>query len=152
MLIMATFDPETWEIEDLGDRFLLRTVTQITMRGPGYAQKHGRNAIGKPYIVHQETTADKLPYGHPLYEVPTVFDPNVVIPDPIPPDYDPNDPLPPLIGTYSATSRGIHVRGAEVFYGSSVDREVWVDVEGENSATSVDVRLRGEGDGVEFHW
>jgi len=92
------------------------------MRGPGYVQKRGRNAIGKPFIVHQETTADKIPYGHPLYEVPTVFDYNQVDPDITPPDYDPNQPLPP--GTYSATSRGIHIRGAEIFYESSVKREI----------------------------
>ena len=151
LIIMATFDPDTWEIEDLGDRYLLRTVTQTTVRGPGYVQKRGRNAIGKPFVVHQETTADKLPYGHPLYDVPTVFDYNSVDPDITPPDVDPNDPLPPIIGTYSAMSRGLHIRGAELFYSSSVQREMWVDVEGDNAQTTTDIRIHGVGEGVIIH-
>lgn len=60
LLITATFDPETWEVLDLGDRYVLKIVDQITVRGPGY-NRHKRNAIGKPFIVHQEATVDKLP-------------------------------------------------------------------------------------------
>ena len=104
----------------MGDRYLLRTVTQVTMRGPGYVQKRGRNSIGKPFIVHQETTADKLPYGHPLYDVPTIFDYNSVDPDITPPDVDPNTPT---LG-YTETSRALRIRGAELFYTSSVKRDI----------------------------
>lgn len=148
IIIFAEFDAETWEVLDLRDRYVLKTVNQVTVRGPGYSRKP-RTAVGKPFIVHQETTVDKLPYGHPFYEVPLYFDYNSVDPDITPPDEDPTDPG--TVGTYSAVSINVRIRGAEQFFSSSVERQILVDVEGELSSSARDMRIEGEGEGVEFH-
>ncbi len=52
-------------------------MTQVTVRGPDI-KRNKRGAQGKPLVVHQESAVDKLPYGHPLYVVPLIFDPGDV--------------------------------------------------------------------------
>ena len=152
LIIIADFDEDSWEVEDLTDRYVLKTVNQVTVRGPGYVQKRApRNAIGKPFIVHQETTVDKLPYGHPLYEVPLIFDYEDVPPDVTPPDEDPNEPS-PTPGTYASVQRTMKIRGDDPDLGSFVEREIWVDVEGEIIDMEISIGINGEGEGVEFHW
>jgi hypothetical protein len=151
LIIVATFDPETWEIVDLAERYTLREVNQITMRGPGY-QRQGRNAIGKPFTVHQEAAVDKLPYGHPLYNVPVVFDSGEVPPDVDEPGDDPYDPGDDGPGTYSAVNINVRIKGAEQLIETFVEREIHLDVEGDPGTVEGHLRIYGEGEGVIIHW
>lgn len=75
----------------------------------------------------------------------------MVDPDITPPDDDPENPI-PGVGTYTETSVNIRIRGAEQHFESSVDREIWVDVEGDLTNKSVDIRIRGDAEGTIFHW
>lgn len=67
-------------ITEIGDRFELREVNPVTMRGPGF---HNTKHM-KLFKVNQEAMIDLLPFGHPLYQVPVNFDYNNV-PDVVPP-------------------------------------------------------------------
>lgn len=83
ILIMADFVPGTWEIADLHERYELREVTPITIRGPGWGRQS--STIPSRFRISQQAQADRLPPGHPLYEVPLNFDYDNVPPDVTPP-------------------------------------------------------------------
>ena len=149
MLILAEFDPESWEILDLQERYVLETVNPVTVRGPNF-QRVGRNGVGKPLVVHQEAEVDKLPYGHAFYEVPLYFDAESAGGDVTPPDEDPDDPG--TVGTFSEYDTVVKIRGAEQFFSSSHENVFVLAVAGDPSNTDTAIRIYGEAEGVEFHW
>lgn len=91
LIVTADFIQGSWAIDDLHERYVLRDVTPVTMRGPGWGRQNG-SVIGRQ-IISQQSQLDKLPIGHPLYEVPLVFDYSSVPVDPTPPFVPDPDPL-----------------------------------------------------------
>ncbi len=143
MVILADFNPRNWDIQDVHERYTLRQVNPITMRGPGWNRMS--STTSKRLRVSQESAADKLPYGHEFYEIPIIFNYDDVPPDPTAPD----DPNPPIDGTYSAHDVSVRIRGAEqTAFPSSTTRDVRVAVIGNNTSTSSDIRIKGKGAGT----
>jgi hypothetical protein len=143
LLILAEFDPASWDVLDLAERYVLREVNPITVRGPGFGQQSSRTT--KRFRISQESSADRLPSGHELYDVPLVFNYDAVPDDPT----EPGEPDPPEYGIYTSYSIGIRVRGAEdAAFQSSTERDVKVAVYGNDISTSHNVRISGKGGGV----
>jgi hypothetical protein len=134
LIIQAEFDPNTYDILDLSDRYVLKEVTPVTMRGPG------RSWGGKGFLVNQESLLDRLPLGNHLYNVPVVFDYAAVDVEELPQDYDPNVVYQ---GEYTSDSRVVKIRGAEQFFTAIDSRDVRVAVEGVTSIASANVRITG---------
>jgi hypothetical protein len=143
MIILADFEMGSWEIEDVHERYVLRQVNPITIRGPGWGRQQATTK--SRFRISQEAAADKLPYGHELYNVPIVFDYNTVPPDIIPPDDD--EPL--EIGTYTSMKVGVRIIGMETDErDSSIERNVNVEVAGDRTSISRGVRIIGKGRGT----
>lgn len=144
LIIVADFDPISYEILDLHDRYVLREVNPATIRGPNLAPSH--NALGRPLRVSQASQLDKLPYNHYLYEVPVIFDQNIPLPQPISPT--------PIPEGYSYTEFEVstHIRGAETHTTASTSRDVRVSVAGTVSSTTTGVRIKGASGGVIIRW
>lgn len=83
LIIMADFEPASWRITDTLERYVLRDVTPVSMRGPGWGRQNG--ALIHRQRISQQSQIDRLPPGHPLYQVPIVFDYSHVPVDPTPP-------------------------------------------------------------------
>jgi hypothetical protein len=139
LIILADFDPSTWEVLDMHERYELREVNPTTIRGP---HLRGKSSPSARWRVGQSSQVDKLPWGHPFYDVPIVFDPGVV-----PDDDDPN-----LGGLQSSFEVPVRIRGEEIISSTSTSRDVRVQVAGTFANTSRDVRIEGEGGGTHFHW
>lgn len=148
LIILADFEPGTWDIHDTHERYILQEVEPVTMRGPGFNQ-HSRNALGRPLRVGQKSNVDKLPYDHRYYDVPIIFDPSQVPPDLWPPDYP--GPDPDVNGTYTDYSVPVRVIGQYAGIHSSDERVVKLAVKGDNTFASRDVRLEGEDVGTIVH-
>jgi hypothetical protein len=143
LIILADFDPGTWDILDLNERYILREVNPITIRGPGFGQQSSR--VNKRFRISQESAADKVPFGHEVYNVPLVFNYDDVPPDPT----EPGEPDPPEYGIYTSFEVGVRLRGAEdTAYHSETARDVRVAADGDDTATSRDARVTGKGGGV----
>lgn len=80
ILVTADFDPDTWDIISLGERFVLKEVTPVEPRGAGgaltappFARSYkGRNQTRK-HLVAQNFQIDRLPDTDIRYEVPVEF-------------------------------------------------------------------------------
>jgi len=83
LIITGEFNTGSWTLVDEYERFTLRDVSPITMRGPGWGRQAG--SVLKRERISQQSQLDKLPSGHPLYKVPIVFDYSSVPPDVTPP-------------------------------------------------------------------
>jgi hypothetical protein len=75
MIILADFDPMTWEVLDMHERYILQDVTPYTIRGPKIKTQ---STIKDRHRIQQNANVDKLPWGHHLYNVPLVFDPSII--------------------------------------------------------------------------
>jgi hypothetical protein len=142
MIIVVEIDRQG-NITEMGDRYEMREVTPVTMRGPGY-----HNTLHmKPYKVSQEAMIDLLPYAHPLYNVPINFD-YTNVPTPVPPDYP---PLPP--GTmYTSFAVGARITGEEPpGTKSSHVQDARIGVYSETSKTT-DVCIVGDPGGTHVHF
>lgn len=86
LLIKADLDSDNWDIIQEHERYELREVTPVTMRG------FQKGSQPREYRVNQQGQLDRLPIGHPWYDVPVVFDYGAVpeAPD-IPVGGDPDD-------------------------------------------------------------
>lgn len=135
----------------MNERFILETVTQVTVRGPNF-NRLGRNGLGKPLVVHQEADVDKLPAGHPAYEVPLYYDPSDDGGgDVTPPEHDPDDPG--TVGTYTAYDTVVKIRGTETFTPSSHSVDIRVAVMEDNGISpGTDIRIYGEDVGTIIIW
>lgn len=143
LIILADFEPGTWDIADTHERYELKEVTPITMRGPHFVRQP--EVTRNRFRISQQANVDKLPWGHPFYDVPIVFDPSVVPPDPTPddPGVDPG-----TLGTYSESySYGIRIRGSETGLHSEYDQAVRVAVQPDDPSTSTSQSVRIVGGG-----
>jgi len=107
LIITVEFDPTNWQVVDEEERYVLRDVTPISMRGPGWGRQRG--TIINRQRISQESMLDKLPISHPLYRVPIEFDYTKVPTDPTPPF----EPTPPEDYTYTAISFLVRIHGIE---------------------------------------
>jgi hypothetical protein len=140
LVIVVEVDPITLDIIEMGDRYMLREVTPVTIRGPSFKS----TAHMKPYKVNQESMIDLLPYGHPFYNVPINFDYSVV-PSPTP---DPDVP-----GYFLSTEEwNIRIVGSEQGPRLSRTQDVRIAVIGGQASASYGIRLTGEGGGTHVHW
>lgn len=149
IIILADFRPGTWEVADTHERYELREVTPITMRGPGFGTQP--EMTRNRFRISQESSVDKLPWDHPLYSLPLVFDPNVI---PVDPSHDDPGVDPNLEGTYAESpTYGIRIAGTATGLTSSTSRAVGVAVVpgAANTGVSQGVRIRGEVGGVIVH-
>jgi hypothetical protein len=144
-LIIAVEIDKNNNIIEMGDRYELREVTPITMRGPGFHNTHHM----KPFKVSQNAMIDLLPYSHPFYNVPVTFD-YTHVPIPVPPDYPPI----PVGYTYTSYEIGVRMVGEEetpIGTESSTEQNVRMGVYSQSSK-SADVRIVGDPGGTHFNW
>lgn len=84
LIITGVFSPNTYDIVELGDRYLIDEITPTTLRGHGNYQKL--------FLTQQTATIEKLPLSHELYQVPIEFDYSDLPASPSPgPGQDPDD-------------------------------------------------------------
>lgn len=105
LIIIADFQPGTWDVADLHERYVLGDVTPITMRGPGWGRQ--KASVPSRFRISQQATADRLPAGHALYQVPLVFDYSNVPPDVTPPW----EPVPDPTRLYTEHTVAVTVTG-----------------------------------------
>jgi hypothetical protein len=126
MIITADFDPSNWDIVSEYERYLLKDVTPVTMRGPGWGRQQG--GFLNRQTISQQSQLDKLPSDHPLYGVPIVFNYNNVMP--IPNEIsvvarihgiDGDGPITINVGRPSFSSVGGYITGTVTNPGASVD-------------------------------
>jgi hypothetical protein len=126
LIILAEFDPDTYEVLSTDDRFELDQVQPVTPRGGapvGFAKNRNRNAFNfipkHDMLVAQNFRADLLPSGHSFYSVPIlepIHYPDVgtteVAPPSAPLGTDPDDfnPVPPLTREVSMVMK---IRGGD---------------------------------------
>jgi hypothetical protein len=143
LVILADFEPGSWDVADTHERYTLREVTPITIRGPGWGRQN--SSVKNRFRVSQESAIDKVPYGHEFNDVPIVFDPEDVPTDPTPPD----EPDPPQVGTFTSYRVGFRVTGGETgLKTKETQRDIRVAVEGVVNETSYGVRIRGVAEGT----
>lgn len=139
LVILATFEGGNWDVDDVHERYLLRMVEPITMRGPGWNNRN--STTSKRFRISQQSAADKVPLGHEFYNVPIVFNYDDVPPDVTPPD----DPDLPEGYTYSAHEVSVRVVGAEDTARTSFrEQEVRVAVAGDPTSREQAVRVTGK--------
>lgn len=137
IIITADFEPDNWDIITERERYVLREVTQRTMRG------FQKKVQTREYRVHQEGQIDKLPFGDYRYDVPLVFDYGAVPdPGPIPPGGDPDDY--PTDGTRTSFEITVAVVGGDYGVTSSRDQDVRLEAYGFDAIASWAVRITGE--------
>jgi hypothetical protein len=146
LIIRATFSAQGWEVEDTHERYVLREVTPVTMRGFEPQVQRGRRGEFK---VNQEAQIDKIPLGSNLYDVPIVFDYQNVPPAPEPGDYDPSD-YPPGVG-FASIDLPIVILGGEGMQTFSVERSIVLAVIGTESTAEREIMISGKAEGVFVH-
>lgn len=137
LLILADFDPMTWEVQDTHERYTLNVVTPYTIRGP---QIRSKSTVKERFRIQQDATADKMPWGHRVYDVPLIFDPEVT-------------PIPIEPGEASLRVP-VRIVGAESIWKSS-SRKTDVRLEAQDQAGTLtrSVRINGIADDeVIIHW
>ncbi len=107
LIISVEFDPNSWQVIAEDERYVLEDVTPISMRGPGWGRSNSITL--RRHRISQQSQLDKLPIGHPLYQVPIVFDYSDVPDDPTPPYV----PTPPEDYTYTEVSYNARIHGIE---------------------------------------
>jgi len=109
LIILVEFDSNEWTVIDEEERYILRDVAPISMRGPGWGRQKG--TLLNRQTISQQSALDKLPSTHPLYRVPIVFDYSTVPDDPTPP-FAPEPPGPDQ-AQQSMVSVVVHMHGIE---------------------------------------
>lgn len=144
LLITGDFNNEL-ELTYPRERYLLGQVDTVTMRG------FQRQVQTREFVINQAGQLTKLPWEHVFYNVPLVFDPNIVPPDPVvPPGGDPDD-YPEGVGTYTESSRVVMVIGQGAML-SVTERAAKVTGLGSTAESSADVRVEGEASGIVWNW
>lgn len=94
LLITGSFDPDLWDIRGLSDRYIVREVNGVNLRG-----SRPQRDINL-YQVSQQFQVDEIQAEHPYWNVPVIFDTADLPPTPtIPPGSDPDDFGGPQIST-----------------------------------------------------
>jgi hypothetical protein len=117
LIIAADFDPNNFTILAMHERYELNQVSPVAPRGGaplGFATHRNRGNLDfqnrGDMIVAQNFRVNRLPPGHPLYDVPVDFqDTNPVLPNPppVPPGGDPDDYPTPKVAFASIGLRAI---------------------------------------------
>lgn len=105
LIIQAEFDEDNQTIIDTIDRYVLKEVTPVTIRG------FQRKVQTVEFKVQQNSQMDRVPDFDLLYDVPLVFDYNNLPNVPIPPGGDPGDYPIPEVGTETSTTRYVRIIG-----------------------------------------
>jgi len=115
LLIKADLESDNWDIIREHERYELKEVTPVTMRGFQKASQP------REYRVNQQGNLDKLPFGHRWYDVPIVFDYGAV-PDAsnVPEGADPDDYPSVSPGTKKSTQFSFSIIGRA---GNTMTRE-----------------------------
>lgn len=136
LLILADFDPMTWEVLDTQERYVLNVVTPYTIRGP---QIKSRSTVKERFRIQQDATADKMPWGHRVYEVPIIYDPAL---HPLPPDVDPD-----VEGNQASMRIAARIVGAEsIWKPSSYNVGVRLEAQDVTGTLTRSVRITGIAD------
>lgn len=145
LLILADFSPGDWQITDTHERYELHEVQPITIRGPEFRTS---STTLKRLRVSQQAQVDRLPVGHPFYDVPIIYDPNSA-----PPDITPDDPsVPPdVIGIYSETEFAVRIIGTDAPKTSGHTADVRVAVIDDSTSAAWGVRIVGNPGGTHVH-
>jgi hypothetical protein len=145
LVILADFTPGTWDVLDTHERYELREVRPITIRGPEFRTS---STTLKRLRISQEASVDRLPYGHPFYDVPIVYDPGNVPPDP-----NPDDPDAPVdfTGTYTEASWAVRLLGVAPPKTADRAQDVRVAVLSDNAQATWGVRIVGKEKGTHVH-
>lgn len=146
LIILADFIPGSWDVVDTHERYELREVRPITIRGPEFRTS---STTLKRLRISQEASVDRLPLGHPFFDVPIEYDPNPVVPDPNPDDPDsPTD----FTGTYTEADWAVRILGIAKPKSSALGHDVRVAVKEDNAVATYDVRIVGEPGGTHIHF
>lgn len=127
LIITADFEADTFTIEEERDRFVLKEVEPVTMRG---FQKKVQTV---EYRVNQRSQIDRVPDGDYLYDVPIVFNYENLPPVPnIPPGGDPTDY--PNNGNVASWTIGMRLIGDDT--AAHTSREVGMRLVGAGTNTA----------------
>lgn len=145
LIVLADFVPGTWEVLDMHERYELKEVRPITIRGPEFRTS---STTLKRLRISQEAQVDRLPFGHPFYDVPIEYDPNPPIPDP-----NPDDPDAPVdyTGTYTEAEWPVRLIASPAPHRSERIQDVRVAVQTTNTSVERSVRLYGGDGGTHVH-
>lgn len=145
LIILADFVPATWDILDTHERYELREVRPITIRGPEFRTS---STTLKRLRISQEAQVDRLPYGHPFLEVPIEYDP-----DTTPTDLNPDDPDAPVdfTGTYVEAEWAVRIAGKIAPKSSGRTQDVRVAVHNDNTAAEWLIKIIGKESGTHVH-
>ncbi len=144
LIILADFASGTWDVMDTHERYVLREVNPSTMRGMGF---RSRSTVASRYRVGQSAGADKLPIGHPLYEVPLAFNYNNVPPVGTSPG-ESDDEGNIIPGQYTEHMVGVRLHGDAEPFEIETERDIRIAVLGDNTETSRGVRVSGKPKGT----
>lgn len=144
LLITGDFDGEG-ELVYPRERYVLGQVDTVTMRG------YQEQIQTREFVVNQAGQLTKLPWEHVFYQVPIIFDPNIVPPTPpVPPGGDPDD-YPVGSGIYTENSRVVKIIGQAAFLLED-ERVVKIVGLGENSTHDNEARVTGKASGIVWNW
>lgn len=144
LIILADFTPGSYEILDTHERYELREVKPITIRGPEFRTS---STTLKRLRISQDSQVDRLPYGHQFYDVPIEYDPTYT-PDPTPDD--PSYP-PDFTGLYTETECAVRVHGKEAPKSSSYTQDVRMAVLIDNTMAEWSIKIVGKEKGTHVH-
>ena len=145
LIIQAEFDNDTQTVIDTLDRFVLKEVTPVTIRG------FQRKVQTVEYRVQQNSQMDRVPDFDFLYDVPLVFDyGNLPSPPPVPPGGDPGDyPVEPITTSHTVDIRLIGILPSN---GTAYDQPIRIvglgDISSRTQAIAI-VGVQAPGD-IEF--
>lgn len=105
LIITAEFEPDTQSVIDTLDRFVMKEVTPITIRG------FQRKVQTVEFKVQQNAMMDRVPDLDHLNDVPLIFDYSNLPPVPsVPPGGDPSD-YPDAAETITSVTKDIRIIG-----------------------------------------
>lgn len=129
LIITADFEPDTFDIVEERDRYTMKEVTPVTVRG------FQRQVQTKEFRVQQNSQIDRVPDGDIFYQVPIVFDYGNL--PPLPPD--PDHP-----GTTTSTTIGLRIQGEPYLGQSQVLVPLRINGLGSTGTSTHDIRVWGD--------
>lgn len=138
LIITAEFEEDLVTVIDTEDRYVLKEVTPVTLRG------FQRKVQTVEYKVQQNSMMDRIPDGDVLYDVPLIFDyGNLPLPPVVPPGGDPDDyPVPPDVFETS-TTRSIRIIGVLPINGTEHLQDIRITPRGNISQRVQSIQIVG---------
>lgn len=139
LIIKGDFDERTWTMTTFGDRYELREVTPVTLRGFGERAQH------QEFKINQQGEIDYLTLEHQFYQVPIKFDYDHLPPFPVkPPGGDPDDyPT----GLFTSFSTGVRIAGVTGPL-TSDERIIKINTVGIPTSSVQSIKIKGKANGV----